>query len=185
MGSSLSGISLFTQMAKEQLQLNNITEATININKASTYAQLVIEKVSDMAWLLKPGPESLSILMEKLKAYSKAVAGAKNIHMHFHTEPAILQKEVSLHQRKAIYLVSKEAVNNAIKYSNCSTIYYELNMGNEGIMLRIKDDGDGFSAANIIIGNGLQNMKARAAEIGAAIDIQSEPGKGTVIQLQL
>jgi signal transduction histidine kinase len=185
MGSSLSGISLFTQMAAEQLQLNHTDAAKMNIDKASTYAGLVIEKVSDMAWLLKPSHESLSILIDKLQSYSRAVAGAKYITIHFTAEPGILKQEITLHQRKAIYLISKEAINNAVKYSNCVNIYYELKMQNSGFVLFIKDDGDGFSEQNINTGNGLQNMKARAAEIGATLTIDSGQGKGTAIHLQL
>jgi signal transduction histidine kinase len=172
-------------MAGEQLKLNNLVEAKQNIDKASAYSNEVIEKVSDMAWLLKPNNESISLLITKLKTYSKAAAGTKNIQLSFEVAPEFSMKELSLLQRKAIYLISKEAINNAVKYADCKNIYYNLHSNKDVLSLTIRDDGIGFSEEAINPGNGLQNMRARAAEINAEIDIHSETGTGTTIQLKL
>lgn len=51
--------------------------------------------------------------------------------------------------------------------------------------MTIKDNGIGFDRNNITEGNGLKNMKKRASEIGAALLIDSLPGDGTMIQLQI
>ena len=184
-GSSLSGINLFSQMAGEHLNLNNINEAKINVEKTIAYSSQVIEKVSDMAWLLKPSQESISMLTGKLKTYSQATAGTKKIKVHFDTAPESLTKELSLQQRKAIYLISKEAINNAVKYSECKNIYYTIHSNGDMVSLIIRDDGKGFAEKNNPGGNGLQNMRARAEEIKAVIKINSETGKGTIIELDL
>ncbi|MDX2045358.1 MAG: histidine kinase [Chitinophagaceae bacterium] len=184
-GSSLSGINLFAQMAGEQLEQNNITEAKINIGKASTYAGQVIEKVSDMAWLLKPSQESIFMLTEKLKTYGQAAAGAKKIKMHFDISLNGFTKELSLQQRKSVYLISKEAINNAVKYSGCKTIYYTMLHSGNTFRVSIKDDGIGFAEEDIVKGNGLNNMRARADETGTSIKISSASGKGTIIELEL
>jgi two-component system, NarL family, sensor histidine kinase UhpB len=183
-GSSLSGINMLSQHAQQQLaQPNNGTTNEL-LQKISIYASEVIEKVSDMAWLLKPNRESLSILIRKLKAYSIASALSKSILLHFDSTLEISEKELTIQQRKTIYLISKEAINNAIKYSLCKNIYYSINSADNKMKLQVKDDGKGFSVSEINNGNGLTNMKARAAEIGANFNIQSQPGGGTIITLE-
>lgn len=183
-GSSLSGINMLSQLATEQIIQHNNASAADIMQKINGYTTEVIEKVSDMAWLLKPNEESLSILIKKLKAYGIGPASSQNIVLHFESLPAIVEKELTILQRKTIYLVSKEAINNAIKYSSCNNIYHKIEDINNKIKLEIKDDGNGFSFNEVKGGNGLVNMKARAVEAGGELIIRSEHGKGTIVVLE-
>jgi signal transduction histidine kinase len=184
-GSSLSGINMLSQHAQQQLAQTNNGIISELLQKISIYTSEVIEKVSDMVWLLKPNQESLSILINKLKAYSLAAVASKNIRLHFDTLPELTEKELSIQQRKAIYLISKEAINNAVKYADCANIHYKISLADKTMKLMIKDDGKGFSSTEVSEGNGLKNMQARAAEIKAVIKINSVPGEGTTIEMEL
>ncbi len=184
-GSSLSGINILSQLAQQQLTEPHNGTADELLQKINLYTGEVIEKVSDMAWLLKPNRESLSILLSKLKAYCVTTAAPKNILVHFNHLPQTAGKELSIQQRKSIYLISKEALNNAIKYSQCKNIYYTIKLTDQQLVLSIKDDGKGFSMNEITSGNGLTNMKARADEMGAKLQINTAAGKGTEIKLEL
>jgi signal transduction histidine kinase len=183
-GSSLSGINMLSQLAQDQLSQPNNGTAKELLLKINTYTTEVIEKVSDMAWLLKPNQESLSLLMKKLKVYSIASASSKNIALHFDVNAGISQRELTIQQRKAIYLISKEAINNAVKYSSCKNVYYKINLTEEKMKVFIKDDGKGFSVSEMSNGNGLTNIKARADEIGGNLNIQSRQTEGTIITLE-
>ena len=80
--------------------------------------------------------------------------------------------------------MSKEAINNAVKYSSCKNIFYKIDSTGDKAKLMIKDDGKGFSVSETISGNGLTNMKARAAEIGGNLNIKSGPTDGTIITFE-
>jgi signal transduction histidine kinase len=88
-------------------------------------------------------------------------------------------------ERKNIYLFSKEAINNAVKYSNGSNIFFSILKSNNKVALEIKDDGIGFDTNSIVKGNGLLNMQTRATELNAILAILSKPGKGTCIKLHI
>ncbi len=182
-GSSLSGVNMLNQLAQEQFSQPGNGNAKELLQKINVYTTEVIEKVSDMAWLLKPNQDSLSILIKKLKAYATESASSKSILLYFDNSPEIMKKELTIQQRKTIYLVSKEAINNAIKYSSCKNIFYTIDSTGDKVKLMIKDDGKGFSVSETINGNGLTNMKARAAEIDGNINIESGPADGTIITL--
>ena len=89
-------------------------------------------------------------------------------------------------KRKNFYLIFKEAVTNAYKYANGKTVCVDIGLQLNEIVMIIKDDGDGFELGNKMeIGNGLKNMKARAKEINAKLEITSWIMKGTRIELRV
>ena len=123
--------------------------------------------------------------MQRLKAFTMSVAVSKNIEVHFVTSKATETANLTIRQRKALYLISKEAINNAVKSSACSNLYYHLTGNGSRWQLRIQDDGKGFTLTEKTDGNGLRNMQARADEIGARFKIHSQPGAGTTILVEL
>jgi signal transduction histidine kinase len=183
-GASMSGINLLSQIAADKLQHNKPEEAVEYLVKVKNYTQDVIEKLSDMVWIFNPQNDSIEKLLLRLKSFTISVALSKNIKVHFVTDKASETINLTIRQRKAIYLISKEAINNAFKSSACSNIYYHLTANGSKWQLRIQDDGKGFNLSEKTDGNGLRNMQARADEIGAKFSIQSQTGEGTIILLE-
>ncbi|MET0634841.1 MAG: two-component regulator propeller domain-containing protein [Chitinophagaceae bacterium] len=184
-GASVSGINLISQMAAEKLDNNRAEEASVYLLKIKNYTQDIIEKLSDMVWIFNPQNDSIEKLLLRLKSFSIPIALSKNIQMHFVTGKEIEKSNLSIGQRKAIYLISKEALNNSFKYSRCGNIYYTLGTNGAKWRLRIQDDGKGFLVSSPVEGNGIRNMRTRAEEVKAVIIIDAEPGKGTTIELEL
>ena len=85
--------------------------------------------------------------------------------------------------RRSIYLLFKEAINNAVKYSNASFVELKVEQGPALITITLKDNGEGFDVAEVKRGNGLNNMEQRARDLNAAIAIQSVKGAGTSVKL--
>lgn len=184
-GASMSGINLFSQMAAEKLQQHKPEEASENINKVKIYTQDVIEKLSDMVWIFNPQNDSIEKLLERLRSFALSIAVSKNIQVHFATDKESEMINLSIRQRKAIYLISKEAIINSFKYAACNNIYYSLTSTGFKWQLQVRDDGKGFIPTENKKGNGLKNMQARADEIGATFSIQSQTNYGTTITLKL
>jgi two-component system, NarL family, sensor kinase len=81
----------------------------------------------------------------------------------------------------------QESVNNVIKHSGASKLDIALVHDATGIRLSIEDNGKGFlsSATAEQEGIGLKNMKARVVYLNGTIDIDSSPGRGTLIAVFL
>ncbi|MGZ8510314.1 MAG: ATP-binding protein [Chitinophagaceae bacterium] len=184
LGSSVSGINLLSQMAVEKLHNNKPDEASEYLFKVKNYTQDVIEKLSDMVWIFNPQNDSIEKLLQRLKSFTVLIALSKNIKIHFVTDKENEITNLTIRHRKAIYFISKEAINNSFKYAECSNIYYTLNANGSKWRLQIQDDGKGFILTGNNNGNGLKNMQARADEIGANFKIQSQPGSGTIVILE-
>ena len=84
----------------------------------------------------------------------------------------------------ATVVVTKEAINNAVKYSQASELYLRVARSGADLNLLIEDNGKGFDASSVRPGNGLNNMKERASNIGADYSIEAGKIKGTRISLR-
>jgi len=91
-----------------------------------------------------------------------------------------------------IYRIIQEALNNAEKYSGASLIKVSFYEDGRGLVVEVSDNGKGFdmgSAEKSRLpdgeGYGLQNMKKRAVEMSAEMQIETSPGKGTKVRLHL
>ena len=184
-GASISGINLLSQIAAERLQDDKPKEAAEYLFKVKNYSQDVIEKLSDMVWVFNPQNDSIEKLLLRLRSFAISLAASKNIKLRFETNKGSESVTLTIRQRKTIYLISKEAMNNIFKYADCNNIYYNLSTNGSKWRLTIKDDGLGFIPAENKSGNGLKNMQARADEIGARFNIQSQPGTGTIISVEV
>jgi len=83
--------------------------------------------------------------------------------------------------KMALYRITQEALNNTIKHAEASRALVSLQCEGEQLLLRIKDDGKGFDHESVVAHFGLENMQARACDIGADIRFESSPGDGTEI----
>jgi signal transduction histidine kinase len=85
--------------------------------------------------------------------------------------------------------IGQEAITNAIKHANARVIRLELDYGEAGVRLIVRDDGCGFDtarAASTEAGHfGLLGMRERAEKIGGALQILSTPGRGTSIDVEV
>src|SRR5262249_41819139 len=96
------------------------------------------------------------------------------------TVPDNLPSDVTL----CFFRVAQEALQNAIKYSHAQTIDVSLGTEAEALRLRVTDDGIGFDVdAAQKNGLGLISMRERVEAIGAAIQVTSQPGAGTTIEI--
>jgi signal transduction histidine kinase len=95
--------------------------------------------------------------------------------------------KLEMEKRKNIFLVFKEAIYNAAKYSGCTEIGIKIFKRANQLHLQITDNGKGFDLQNIQTknGNGIPNMKARAKEINGVVEISSVMNQGTTIHLQV
>lgn len=84
-----------------------------------------------------------------------------------------------------LYRIIQEGLNNSLKHSKCSVINIYIHKENTFVMLIIEDDGIGFEQAKIQKGNGIYNMKERAALLNGTCKISTSPGSGTIVTIKI
>src|SRR5918996_31841 len=90
--------------------------------------------------------------------------------------------------REGLIRIACEAVNNAANHSGAGVVRVQLE-NSDGVRLRVQDEGSGFDPSAIVRstrgGFGVANMRERARELGARLEIDSAPGAGTRIDVEL
>ena len=184
-GATLSGIAMYSHLAKEQIKNPKAGEIENSLSIIGSNAGEMVNKLNDIVWLINPGQDSLQKLMQRLEDYAIQIAAVKNIrvksNVNGHHSANILPAET----RRNIYLLFKEAINNAVKYSNASLLELHIKELDGHIEISLKDDGDGFDMESVKRGNGLNNMQQRANELGAAFMLQSKTGGGCLMYLKV
>ncbi|HET7896605.1 MAG TPA: histidine kinase, partial [Flavisolibacter sp.] len=160
-GSTLTSISYYSEMVK--MGLKDKDEAILHLlDKIGTNARNTVSAMSDIVWVTAPHNDGASTLTNRMRNFAAEMLGQRNIHYHFHADEALEQLELTMQQRKNIYLIYKEAIHNAVKYSGCTEISIAVGQTDELFSLVVQDNGRGFSADQLNGGNGLPNMKKRA-----------------------
>jgi signal transduction histidine kinase len=180
-GSSLSSIHMLSQMASQPGKENTHKDI---LERMSSNAKETMDKMGDIVWMIKPGETEAGSLKQRIERFAYEICSSKNIEASIQLDE--LEKgKLTMEQRKNIYLIFKEAINNAVKYSATEKIILTANTFNKALILVVKDNGKGFDSDLTKKGNGLDNMQHRAKEMGGKLDIASEPGKGTTVQLNI
>jgi two-component system sensor histidine kinase UhpB len=92
-------------------------------------------------------------------------------------------------EQLVLYRVTQESLSNVAQHSGAGRVDVELSSVGRTI-LRVRDDGHGFSSLRLPGANGrahlgLSGMRERALLVGGRLNIYSEPGEGTTIELTM
>ncbi len=180
-GSSLSSIHLLSQMA----ELKETNPGAKNIlNKMTNNVHETIERMSDIVWVVKPKINDTQSLKTRMENFMYEICDGKEIEGNFSSDD-MAHLNLTMEQRKNLYLIFKEGVNNAVKYSGTKKLDVNVVIKGNLFEMCIKDYGKGFDTHTCQRGNGLENMLGRAKEMHADLQINSLPGQGTQINLQV
>jgi len=179
-GSTLSSVSIFSQMAQEQSR-----ETIPLLETIGESSRKMLDAMADIVWTIKPENDQFEKIIMRMRSFAYELLGAKKIDFEFVADDEVAKINLRMEVRKNLYLIFKEATNNMVKYAEADKARFDINTERNNLMMMIRDNGKGFDVQNLSEGNGLKNMRKRADEIGAKLVIDSIPGSGTTIQLSV
>lgn len=183
MGSTLTSINIMSTVAMQ----NGGTPGKVNeyLQTIKDNSARILESIGDMVWVINPVNDNFENFLLRMKEFAAEMLEPAGIHYHFVQEGATDQIQLHLARRKELYMIFKESITNAVKYSHATEITVHLQTSNGMLQMSIADNGSGFNLLQTSTGNGLSNMKSRAAAMGASIHIDSAKDRGTRIQVNM
>jgi signal transduction histidine kinase/ligand-binding sensor domain-containing protein len=157
------------------------------IEELSDFARGTMNQLRDTIWTLSREEVSLDDFTKRINDLASRLLSdpdAPKFALETHIEHnSILAPETAVH----LFRVIQEALNNILKHSKAKHVQVVVNGVKDELMLRISDDGCGFDHAERASAGsyGLRNMAKRVADLGGVFSIDSTPGFGTVIHIQL
>ncbi len=183
-GSTLSGIAMYSHLTRQQMMAEKSEEVERSLDNIQLSAGEMIGKLSDIVWLINPEKDSFQKLIERLEEFATEMGAIKGIDVQMQLQKSLQEVDLPVDKRRNIYLICKEAITNAVKYSGASQIEIVMEeTDNKKLKLLIRDNGKGFNQVTVRKGNGLHNMQQRAAESEGQFVIHSLPGEGTTVSL--
>jgi signal transduction histidine kinase len=123
------------------------------------------------------------LLPDSLRRYGLRTALRDYCHSMKNVSFAYMGQEEHVPQEEVIYCIVYELVNNAVKNASAQHISVQLMAEPDFTAINVSDDGSGM--ANDPEGFGLQNIRERVAAANGKLDIFSQPGQGTEINIEL
>ncbi|SFH33846.1 ATP-binding protein [Pedobacter insulae] len=180
-GSSLSNISLLNQLAQNNAA--NTAKLDDYLVKAGEEIQHVSESINDIVWNINPRYDNIENLLVRMRRYAADMMDAKNIDYQINFSEEVNRISLNMDRRRHFYLFYKEAINNLVKHAGAHKVLVQLVVNNNNVKFEIQDDGIGFDTKNPNNGNGMATLHNRAAALNGEMEILSQPGKGTRIDL--
>ena len=186
---SFQGLILHFQAVHDALPPGNEKES---LDKALDRADRAIAEGRDAIQNLRSSTTVTNELAQAIGALGEELAGVENAGKRpatFHV--SIEGKPRDLHPilRDDIYRVAHEALRNAFRHAHANKIEAEITYGDRLLRLRIRDDGKGIDPKLLNAGRdghwGLPGMRERAQQMGAKLDMWSEVGAGTEVELSI
>ncbi len=184
-GSSLTSLSFMSNLAwqrtEEQTPKEEISPLLEEIGSMSSE---LVDSMLDIVWSVDPKQDSVGSIVSRLQAFFQRVHGASEFSVNWQIEEGIKEIALPPRPRRNLYLIMKEAINNAIKHSGASRV--DVGMTHDHVMLQIviQDYGRGFDVDNTNSGYGLSTMRERTEESGASFEIRSSVGAPTTIYIR-
>ncbi|HYN23000.1 MAG TPA: two-component regulator propeller domain-containing protein [Thermoanaerobaculia bacterium] len=184
LGSSLSRISILSEVARRRAESD--PEGARLVTDIGESAREMMESLGESIWAIDPRRDDLRSLVTRIRRFAGDLLEARGIAWSLHAPPDSEQVKLSPVERRQLYLIFKEALHNAARHSDATSVSMSLAAAGRRLTATIRDDGKGF--AELDEGEtrrGLGSMNARAARLGGELAIQSVPGRGTEIKLEI
>jgi ligand-binding sensor domain-containing protein len=178
LGSSLSYIRILSESEARK------TSKSISFKNISDKTAEIMNNMSEIIWSINPMYDSFNNVVTRLQDFAIDTLEPFGINLKFNIENLPEKLKLSPEKRRQYYLIFKEAINNAAKYSNSESIILTIRYENKHIITILEDFGIGFDNQLIHKGNGLKNMKSRADLLGSKLTIKTNE-QGTKVFLSM
>jgi len=178
-GAGLSEINILTAVAEAKTPAEAKAHTKNELARIGQTASQLIDSMSDIVWLVNPKKDSMTDLVTRLKDIFNDLLDTKDITFNSENMHLLSKIRLKMEHRQFIFLIFKEALNNALKYSKCSVVDFQVFSENGRLKIILADNGVGFDQDSHKDGNGLKNMQERAKKINGDLQIKSRPGEGT------
>jgi signal transduction histidine kinase len=183
LGARATQISLLSAMAHKNAASPD--RARADFDKISKMSRELVSALYETVWAVDPENDNLEALENYLCQRVSQLCEDLPIRCRFNVFGLTHEVQVSGQKRHNINMATKEAVHNIIKHSDATEINVRMAYEAGGLTISVEDNGAGFQAPASPGGNGIHNMKQRLANVGGACLIESIPGKGTKVCMQL
>jgi signal transduction histidine kinase len=183
LGARVTQISLLSALSHDNPAFPE--KARAEFDQISRMSRDLVSALYETVWAVNPENDNLDALGNYLCQMVNQLCEQAQLRRRLHVADLPGAIQISSQTRHNISLTVKEAVHNVIKHANASEVTMRVGLENLRLSVSVHDNGCGFQPSKRPAGNGLANMRRRMDKIGGSCAIESQPGEGTTVRLQL
>jgi signal transduction histidine kinase len=180
--SGLTKISWLAEMVKAK---STVADAQLDlglIDKINGFSRETVSKLGEIIWSTNPERDNLESLLAYLRNFTTKYLEDTSFKYTLDFPEQLPDNAINPELRRNLFLVVKEALNNAVKYSRAKHIGISLSLTGNQYQFTVSDDGAGIDEGVIKGGgNGMNNMRKRMEAVKGQFNLQSSSTQGTVI----
>jgi signal transduction histidine kinase len=157
-------------------------EVRRHVESIKKLAEASVNVIRNMTLLLRPSMLDDFGLVPALEWQAREVSKRTGLRVHVAAEESA--GELSDELKTCIYRVVQEALHNCARHSQARSVKVVVRQERSKIILSVEDDGHGFDARRVR-GLGLVGMEERVHHLGGAFEVESKPGSGTKVAVEL
>jgi signal transduction histidine kinase len=180
----LYSVMMYAEAAVELLSSGETQGAVGHVRALRDTAQQALQEMRMLVFDLHRPTLEQGGLARALQSRLDAVEGRSGIRVEVDVAG---REELRPAVEKELYNIAREALNNVLKHARAKQVRVLLRFAGDGAEIEVADDGVGFLPAGGGAGGGLgiPGMRERADRIGATLRIETVPGKGTTVAVQV
>jgi signal transduction histidine kinase/streptogramin lyase len=180
LGSELAAIAVGAGLVEQSPRLD--LRERQRLGAIGQSAQAVSRALRDIVWVVNPDKDHLTDLLSRMRSFAAELLAEHELQF---AGPAVgEERAIPMALRQDLYLLFKEAIGNVARHAAARRVEIGLRIAAGRLVLRIADDGVGFVPGEHP-GTGLASMQRRAAALGGQLSIDSAPGQGCRLTLEL
>jgi signal transduction histidine kinase/streptogramin lyase len=187
-GSSLSQIAILSEVAQRRGGVALSAIVADALAQIAVTSREVVDSMGDIVWAINPHRDRLFDLAQRMRRFASDVLSARGIELTFEAPQFEQDLRLGADLRRHVFLIFKESMTNIVRHSGATRAQISLDVDRAALHLSVADDGrcqtaviepDGASAH----GHGLSGMRARAADLGGTLRIDTSTTGGWTVVL--
>jgi PAS domain S-box-containing protein len=177
---SLYSLTLLAEAARRWAVAGSLEQVETHLSRLGETAQQSLKEMRLLVYELRPAALEKEGLAGALQQRLDAVEKRAGIKARLLANGLI---ELPPAVEEGLYRIAQEALNNSLKHARATAVTVTLQREASGVRLEIADNGQGLNPDHLADkgGMGLDNIHERARRLNGRVNIESEPGKGTVV----
>jgi signal transduction histidine kinase len=182
-GANVTNIALLNEVVRANPQ--NPELARRETEKIASITAETLDSLSELVWVTNPNYDSLANLVGYLREYVARFMEPTRITTQLDFPKDVPSWPVESQVRRHLLLIVKEALRNVLKHSGASRVAVGIRLLSTSLELTVSDNGHGFSSQPPAHRAGLVGMHHRVAALGGSLKIDSPPGAGVTVHVQI
>ncbi len=183
LGSSLTEIAMLATISPG-LKLP-ADEATERMETIAGKSRTLVNALDEIVWAVDPERDTLASVARYLASYAEEYLAGLKVACRVQISNSSPDQVVSGEVRHHLFLAVKEALNNAIRHGGATEIGFRVRVLEDRLLISITDNGSGFDISGSSNGYGLLNLRNRLEHLHGHCELESAPGLGTTVSLQV